>query len=195
MKQAAIDHKRVCVFCGSREGRGPGFAKMAQDLGVRLAKAGIGIVYGGGSVGLMGVLARAALGAGGEVIGVIPQFLDELEVAQEGLTRLEIVDTMHQRKARMFALADAFAVLPGGTGTLDETFEIATWAQLRLHAKPIYLLDHDGYWQPFIDLIEHVIAHGFADPANRRLFEVVPTVDDMMTALGNHRAEALGRII
>ena len=191
MKENSIITQRVCVFCGSRVGRSPSYGELAQEIGEKLAANNIGLVYGGGSVGLMGLVARATSKAGGETIGIIPQFLDELEVAQEGLTKLEIVDTMHERKARMFSLSDAFVVMPGGLGSLDETFEIATWAQLRLHSKPIYLLNHNGYWEPLVDLIEHVISHGFADPSARRLFEVMPNFEAILEALGNHSNEAV----
>lgn len=191
MKENSIITQRVCVFCGSRVGRSPSYAQLAEEIGQKLADNNIGLVYGGGSVGLMGIIARATSQAGGETTGIIPRFLDELEVAQDGLSKLEIVDTMHERKARMFGLSDAFVVMPGGLGSLDETFEIATWAQLRLHSKPIYLLNHDGYWEPLIGLIEHVISHGFADPSARRLFEVMPSFDAILEALGNHRNDAV----
>lgn len=191
MQKVVMKTKRICVFCGSRAGRDSSYEDVAKQLGQGFAKAGIGLVYGGGSVGLMGITARAALQAGGEVIGIIPKFLDELEVAQENLTKLEIVDTMHERKALMFSHSDAFVVLPGGIGSLEEVFEVATWAQLRLHSKPIFLFNHKGYWEPLVDLVEHVIAHGFADSSARRLFEVVGDFDELMEALNNHHDDAV----
>src|SRR5262245_12742237 len=140
--------RRVCVFCGSSAGNRPEYADAARHLGAALARRGLGLVYGGGHVGLMGVVADAVLRAGGEVIGVIPQALVERELAQAGLTRLEVVDTMHQRKARMADLADAFVALPGGFGTCDELFEILTWSQLGLHARPVGLLNVAGFFDP-----------------------------------------------
>lgn len=194
MKENSMKTKRICVFCGSRVGRGETYGDLAREIGSKLAQNGTGLVYGGGSVGLMGIIARSASENGGEVIGIIPKFLQELEVAQEGLTSLEIVDTMHERKARMFALSDAFVVMPGGLGSLDETFEIATWAQLRLHSKPIFLLNHHGYWDPLVDLIDHIISHGFADPSSKRLFQVAPDFDAIMDALDNHQNDAVEKL-
>ncbi|MGD8326004.1 MAG: TIGR00730 family Rossman fold protein [Sphingomonadales bacterium] len=186
-----MNSKSVCVFCGSRVGRGDTYAQLAREIGTKLAQNDTGLVYGGGSVGLMGIVARSAAEAGGDVIGIIPKFLEELEIAQEGLTRLEVVDTMHERKERMFTLSDAFVVMPGGLGSLDETFEIATWAQLRLHSKPIFLLNHEGYWDPLMDLVDHIISHGFADPSSRRFFQLVPDFDAVIEALNNHKNEAV----
>lgn len=174
----------LCVFCGSRTGLGPAYRQAAARLGELAARRGIRLVFGGGRVGLMGVLADAALAAGGEVVGVIPEHLIRLEVGHEGLGELVVVASMHERKERMFALADAFAVLPGGLGTLDETFEILTWRLLDLHDKPIVLIDLDGYWRPWLDLVEHLIARGFASPSVRGLFSVVPDADAAIAALG-----------
>jgi uncharacterized protein (TIGR00730 family) len=153
---------RVTVFAGSSMGARPEFAVAAADLGRVLAEAGAGIVYGGSGVGLMGVLARAAMAAGGEVIGVIPQVLVDAEVADEGITRLEVVPTMHARKARMAELGDAFVALPGGLGTLEELFEILTWRKLGIHDKPTALLDVAGAWVPLRALLESQVANGFA---------------------------------
>lgn len=158
---------RVAVFCGSSLGRLPGYAAAAADFGRSLAEAGIGVVYGGASVGLMGVLADAALAAGGEVIGVIPGGLFAAEVAHPALTRLEVVASMHERKAVMAGLADAFAALPGGLGTLDELFEILTWRQIGLHAKPVALVDVDGFWDPLGALLDDLTAAGFVPGAAR----------------------------
>jgi uncharacterized protein (TIGR00730 family) len=152
---------RVAVFLGSSAGRRPEYAAAAADLGRTLAHAGVGLVYGGAGVGLMGILADAALAANGEVIGVIPERVFSTELAHQGLTRLEIVGSMHQRKARMAELADGFAALPGGLGTLDELFEILTWRQLGLHAKPVALLDVDGFWDRLASLLDGLVADGF----------------------------------
>jgi uncharacterized protein (TIGR00730 family) len=158
---------RVAVFAGSSMGDRPEYAAAAADLGRALAAAGVGVVYGGASVGLMGVLADAAMAAGGEVIGVIPQVLVEAEVAADRLTRLEVVDSLHTRKARMADLSDAFAALPGGLGTLEELFEVLTWRQLRLHAKPVVLVDVAGFWDPLLRFLDAQIAAGFVPAASR----------------------------
>jgi uncharacterized protein (TIGR00730 family) len=152
---------RVTVFAGSSIGARPEFAAAAADLGAALARAGVGIVYGGSGVGLMGVLAQAAMAAGGEVIGVIPQVLVDAEVAARGITRLEVVATMHQRKARMADLCDAFVALPGGLGTLEELFEILTWRKLGLHDKPAAVLNVAGAWDPLLALLASTVAAGF----------------------------------
>jgi uncharacterized protein (TIGR00730 family) len=158
---------RVAVFLGSSDGRRPQYAAVAADLGRSLAQAGAGLVYGGASVGLMGVLADAALAAGGEVIGVIPDRLFDAEVAHQGLTRLEVVGSMHERKARMAELADGFAALPGGLGTLDELFEVLTWRQIGLHAKPVVLLDVSGFWDGLVGLVDALAADGFVPESSR----------------------------
>ena len=173
----------VCVFCGSKMGTDPAFARAAARLGQLLAAAGIRLVYGGGRIGLMGVLAQAAMRAGGRVSGVIPDFLMKLEVADTGITDLVVVDSMHERKRRMFELADGFVVLPGGLGTLDEAFEIVTWKQLRQHSKPIVLVNLNGYWSPFADLIRATVTGGFAHPAIADLFSMVESVEDVIGAL------------
>ncbi|MGH7297753.1 MAG: TIGR00730 family Rossman fold protein [Polyangiaceae bacterium] len=153
--------RRVCVFSGSRPGVRPSYARAARELGERVARSAIGLVYGGASVGLMREAADAALALGGEVIGVIPRALVDREIAHPGLTELRVVDTMHARKATMHALSDGFIALPGGFGTIDELFEVLTWAQLGMHAKPVGLLDVDGYWDPLVRLIEHTVTEGF----------------------------------
>jgi uncharacterized protein (TIGR00730 family) len=158
---------RVAVFCGSSAGRESRYAAAAAAFGRGLAAAGVGIVYGGASVGLMGVLADAALAAGGEVIGVIPGGLFAAEVPHQGLTQLQVVASMHERKAVMADLADAFAALPGGLGTLDELFEVLTWRQLGLHAKPVALVDVDGFWEPLTEMLDGLTAEGFV-PAETR---------------------------
>ena len=158
---------RVCVFCGSNPGASPVYAEAARTLGATLAARGLGLVYGGGKVGLMGAVADSALAAGGEVIGVIPHALVAREVAHQGLTDLRVVDSMHERKAVMAELADGFIVLPGGIGTLEEFFEVWTWAQLGLHAKPIGLLDVAGYYAQLRGFIDHAVAERFLHPDHR----------------------------
>ncbi len=158
---------RVAVFLGSSVGSRPEYAAAAAGLGKCLAEAGTGLVYGGASVGLMGVLADAALAAGGEVIGVIPEHVFSAELAHQGLTRLEVVASMHERKARMAELADAFAALPGGLGTLDELFEILTWRQIGLHAKPIVLVDVNGFWDRLAELVDALADEGFVAESSR----------------------------
>lgn len=152
---------RICVFCGSRPGERPEYRAAAQQLGQLLTARHIGLVYGGASVGLMGVLAGAVMECGGTVDGVIPDSLVERELTHRGITRVHQVRTMHERKATMARLSDGFIAMPGGAGTLDELFEILTWAQLGLHAKPIGLLDVGGYFQPLLAFLRHAIAEGF----------------------------------
>lgn len=165
--------KSICVYCGASRGTSETFINIAKELGRELAERHIRLVYGGGGIGLMGAVADATMAAGGEVLGIIPQHLERAELGHRGLTELKIVDSMHTRKRMMFDLSDAFVILPGGMGTLDETFEIITWRQLGMHDKPIILVNHDGYWEPFLALIDHVIDNGFARPAARQLFSVV----------------------
>ena len=175
----------VCVFCGSKKGNDPALARAADRLGVLLAEAGIRLVFGGGRIGLMGVVAQAAMRAGGSVSGVIPDFLMKLEVGDTRITELVVVASMHERKRRMFELADGFVILPGGLGTLDETFEVVTWKQLRHHSKPIVVLNVNGYWSPFADLIGAIVAGGFAHPAVADLFSMVERVEDVIPALSS----------
>ncbi len=175
--------RRVCVYCGSSGAVDPRYREAASEFGTRLAAAGIGLVYGGGRVGLMGLTADAALKAGGSVIGIIPARLRDAELAHPGLTEMLVVDTMHERKRLMAERADAFAVLPGGIGTLDETFEILSWRQLGLHDKPILIVDIAGYWAPLRGLFEHLIARGFARPESQSLVRFVATIPALMTAL------------
>ena len=158
----------VCVYCGSNAGARPAYAEAAVQLGTRLAREGLTLVYGGGNVGLMGIAADAALAAGGEVIGVIPEQLVGWEVAHAGLTRLEVVANMHERKARMFDLSDAFVALPGGFGTLDEMFEMLTWRQLGLGDKPCAFLDVDGFYSPLIAMMDRMVEERFLHPDQRR---------------------------
>ncbi len=161
--------RRICVFCGSSPGARPSYGQAARSLGAQLAGRGVGLVYGGASVGLMGALADAALAAGGEVIGVIPRALEARELAPAGLTRLEVVGSMHERKARMAELADAFVALPGGMGTVEELAEMLTWAQLGIHAKPCGVLDVDGYWSPLLAFLDHAVEERFLRPQHRSI--------------------------
>jgi len=161
--------RHVAVYCGSADGNLPAFRAEAVALGRAIAAAGLGLVYGGAKVGLMGAVADSALAAGASVIGVLPDILSDSEIAHSGLTRLELVDTMHQRKARMAELADGFLVLPGGYGTLEELLEIVTWAQLRLHAKPVILINTLGYWDGLLAFLDSAVAAGFLKPQNRAL--------------------------
>lgn len=160
---------RVCVFCGSSPGLGDDYLALARSLGETLAQRGIELVYGGAAVGLMGATADACLGAGGRVTGVIPEYLADKELAHPGLTQLEVVDSMHARKARMADLSDAFVALPGGVGTLEELFEIWTWTQLGLHRKPLGVVNAGGFYQGLIDFVAHLADQGFMKPAHRDL--------------------------
>lgn len=173
----------LCVYCGSATGTDPRYREAAVRLGQIMAENRIRLIYGGGRIGLMGVLADSVVAHGGTAAGVIPRFLETREVGHRGVNELHIVDSMHTRKNLMFELSDAFAVLPGGFGTLDETFEIITWRQLRLHDKPIVLIDIAGYWQPFLRLVDHVIGMGLAKPECRSLFTVVTDVDEVIAAI------------
>ncbi len=177
---AAIN--RLCVYCGSSRGTDDRYREAAVRLGTLIAEAGIELVYGGGRVGLMGLIADAALARNGRVTGVIPGHLHDREVAHPN-ARLVIVASMHERKQRLFDLADGFVTLPGGLGTLDETIEIVTWKQLGLHDKPIVVVDVEGYWAPFAALVEHTIAHGFAPAAARDYFRTVASVAEVLPAL------------
>ncbi|HEY9743191.1 MAG TPA: TIGR00730 family Rossman fold protein [Coleofasciculaceae cyanobacterium] len=161
--------KSVCIFCGSNKGLRPAYAEAAQQMGEALALRGIGLVYGGGNVGLMGIVADAALAAGGEVIGVIPKALVAKELAHTGLTDLRVVGSMHERKALMAELSDAFVALPGGYGTFEEFCEVLTWAQLGLHRKPCGLLNVEGYYDHLIALFDHALGEEFLRPQHHSL--------------------------
>ncbi|MDR3534116.1 MAG: TIGR00730 family Rossman fold protein [Rhodopila sp.] len=173
----------LAVFCGSRVGINPAYAEAGRVLGRGLAAAGIRLVYGGGRIGIMGVVADAVLQAGGKVLGVIPEFLTQWEVAHEAVTEMVITDSMHTRKRRLYEESDAFLIMPGGLGTFDEAFEIITWRQLRLHDKPILLCDVAGSVMPFVATIDHAIAQGFAAPSSRDLFEVIDGVPAVLERL------------
>ncbi len=159
--------KSICVYCGSNAGSKPIYTERAMALGDRIAKDGLSLVYGGGNVGLMGIVADAVLQAGGEVVGVIPEQLVNWEVAHKGVTRLEVVGSMHERKMRMFDLADGFVALPGGFGTLDEMFEMLTWRQLGIGNKPCAFLDVDGFYSPLMAMIDRMVAERFLHPDQR----------------------------
>ncbi|GBQ20891.1 TIGR00730 family Rossman fold protein [Gluconacetobacter sacchari] len=174
----------VAVFCGSRFGTRPDFLEAAREMGWRLGQAGMRLVYGGGDVGLMGAVADATLAAGGAVSGVIPTFLETREVMHEGVTDLTVTDSMHSRKQLMFTRADAFVVLPGGLGTFDETIEIVTWRQLRLHDKPIFIVNVAGWADPMLAMLRAAVENGFAEASALDLFEVVPDVATTMERLG-----------
>ena len=174
----------VAVFCGARLGADPAHTRAARELGAALADAGMTLIYGGGGIGLMGEVARAAVEAGGRVRGVIPEFLTRIERPYDALTELEVTTSMHTRKTRMYELADAFVTLSGGLGTLDETVEVLTWRQLGLHDKPIVLLDIAGWARPFLALLDSVIAQGFAAESHRRLVSVASGVGEAMALLG-----------
>lgn len=175
--------QRLAVYCGSSMGTDPAFADTARALGVEMAARGLGLVYGGGRLGLMGVVADAVLEAGGEAFGVIPQALVDLEVAHPGLTDLDVVTSMHERKARMTELCDAFVALPGGIGTLDELFEAWTWNALGYHAKPFALLNVAGFWDGLAGFLDHTTRCGFMSPARREQLLVAGTVDEALDLL------------
>ncbi|MFK3909048.1 TIGR00730 family Rossman fold protein [Pseudomonas monteilii] len=164
--------RSVCVFCGASAGANSLYREAAVALGRTLAERGLTLVYGGGAVGLMGIVADAALAAGGEVIGIIPQSLKDAEIGHAGLTRLEVVDGMHARKARMAELSDAFIALPGGLGTLEELFEVWTWGQLGYHAKPLGLLDVNGFYEKLGSFLDHIVDEGFVRPQHRAMLRL-----------------------
>jgi len=184
--------RSLCVYCGSSGAVDARYRDAAVRLGTLLGEQRIGLVYGGGRIGLMGLLADACLRAGSTVVGVIPDFLRRAEVGHGAVTELVIVDNMHERKRTMFERSDGFVILPGGLGTLEETFEILTWKQLQLHDKPIVLVDVAGYWRPLAALIDHVIGENFARPEMRALMTVVDAVDQVLPALEHAAAPRVG---
>ena len=177
--------RNVCVFCGSSAGKRPRYAAAARELGKALAQRGYGLVYGGGRIGLMGEIASAVLEAKGEAVGIIPRALLEREVGHGALTRLEVVDSMHERKARMAELSDAFIAMPGGFGTFEEWCEIITWAQLGIHDKPCVLFNVDGYYQPLLALVDNAVEEGFIRPQHRGLFAVADTAADVLDCIAS----------
>jgi hypothetical protein len=185
--------RRVCVFAGSAEGRRASYGEAAQQLGEALVARGLELVYGGGRAGLMGRLADSVLAAGGRVIGIIPAALHLREISHEQIDELHVVDSMHERKAKMAELADAFVALPGGLGTLEETFEVWTWAQLGFHRKPIGLLDVEGYWDPLITMLDTMVEEGFVAPKYRRIACIAEQPAALLDALARWRPPELAR--
>jgi uncharacterized protein (TIGR00730 family) len=175
--------KSLCVYCGSSDRVDPLYREAAVELGRLLAAEKIELVYGGGRIGLMGLCANAVLAGGGRVTGIIPAHLHDAEVGHHGVSELLVVGSMHERKRRMFELSDAFAVLPGGLGTLDEAFEIITWRQLGLHDKPIVVVDVAGYWAPFQAMVDHIVEQGFARSAIFSLYETVSSVAELIPTI------------
>lgn len=186
---------RICVYCGSSTGHDPSHAQAARRLADRMAARALGLVYGGASVGLMGIVADQVIECGGEAIGVIPASLMDREIGHDGLTQLHVVDSMHERKALMAELADGFIALPGGLGTLEETFEILTWAQLGLHHKPVGLLDSGGYFQHLSAFLDHAVAEGFVRPEHRRMILVDDDPDRLLDRMAHHRPPAVAKWI
>jgi uncharacterized protein (TIGR00730 family) len=178
--------KRLCVFCGSNHGANPAYAEAATNLGGELARRGIALVYGGGNVGLMGVIADGVLAGGGQVIGVIPEALMAKELGHKGVQDLRVVKTMHERKAMMAELADGFIAMPGGIGTFEEFFEIVTWAQLGFHSKPCALLNVNGFYDPLLHLLDHAIAENFVKPTQRELVLVEADFSKLLDRMAHH---------
>jgi len=175
--------RSVCVFCGASIGTNPAYREAAVALGQAIARRGLTLVYGGGAVGLMGVVADAAMAAGGEVVGIIPQSLLDAEVGHKGLTHLEVVNGMHARKARMAELSDAFIALPGGLGTLEELFEVWTWGQLGYHAKPLGLLDVNGFYDKLGGFLDHIVEEGFVRPQHRAMLLLGQQPDELLDGM------------
>jgi uncharacterized protein (TIGR00730 family) len=186
--------KRLCVFCGSSTGRQAVYADTARALGAELVRRGLGLVYGGGSVGLMGILADAVLAEGGEVIGVLPRGLAGKELGHDGLTELHLVGSMHERKALMASLADGFVALPGGLGTLEEILEVSTWAQLGIHRKPVGLVDVGGYWAGLLALLRHAVQEGFVQREYGALLVVEPTPAALLDRFAGWRPPVTPRV-
>jgi uncharacterized protein (TIGR00730 family) len=185
----------VCVFCGSNGGADPAYLAAAEAVGAGLAQRGIRIVYGGGRVGLMGALADSARAAGGEVVGVMPQALVDREIGHTGIDDLRVVDTMHERKALMVELSDAFVALPGGIGTLEELFEVYTWAQLGIHAKPLALLDVAGYYEPLAAFLDHAVAQRFLRAETRGMLAVADSIEGVLENFERWRPPAMHKWI
>ena len=183
----------LCVFCASSPGGHPSFMDEARHFGALLARRGVRVVYGGGRVGLMGALADGALRAGGEVVGVMPHALVAREIAHHGLTQLHVVNSMHERKARMAELSDGFVALPGGLGTLEELFEVWTWGQLGLHAKPYGLLDVGGFWRPLLALLDHLVAQRFVRDEYRALLAVDDDGERLLDTMATRPLPAVAR--
>lgn len=185
--------KSICIFCGSSKGFSPKYEAVSKQLGKQLAEQNIEIIYGAGNVGLMGVVADAALDAGGKVVGIIPDFLKKWEVYHENLTELIVTETMHQRKWIMDERSDSVIVLPGGFGTLDELFEILTWGQLQLHEKPIGILNIDGFYDPLLGHINNMVKEGFVKEVNLDLFVVANSIDALLDKMCNTKSTKTGK--
>jgi len=183
--------KSVCVYCGSSSKAGDLFKESAADLGKILAENNVRVVFGGGHVGLMGIVSDAALNHGGEVIGIIPHHIADKEIAHNNLTELHLVQSMHERKQMMVDRSDAFIILPGGLGTMDEFFEIFTWWQLGLHDKPIIIINVEGYWTPLLDLLKNIVKHQFARPEDLEHLAFIDKVEDIMLALSQSPKESI----
>lgn len=180
--------KSICVYCGSADGLHPDYYAAARAMGAAIARRGLELWYGAGSTGLMGAVADAALGSGGQVVGVIPEIFNTPKLAHMGLTRLEVVESMHVRKRRLADVADAFVALPGGFGTFEEFFEILTWLQIGLHAKPVGLLNSRGYYQPLLQMVEHARQEGFIYKEHRSLFACLEDPEALLDALATYRS-------
>lgn len=187
----SFPQRRICVFCGSHFGANPAYRTAAEEFGRLLAARGLGLVYGGGNVGLMGVIAEAAMAGGSEVIGVIPRSLVDREVAHHGLSELVVVDSMHERKHKLYEISDAVVAMPGGMGTLDELFESLTWNQLEIHFKPAGLLNVGGYWDPLVTMLDRMVEQGFVRAAHRQLLQVESTGEALLNALASARGADL----
>ena len=185
--------RRVCVYAGSNPGNDPAFADAARTLATTLAERGIGVVYGGGKVGLMGVIADSALAAGGEVIGVMPQALIDREIGHRGVTELQVVDSMHERKARMAELADAFIAVPGGIGTLEELIEVYTWSQLGIHDNGCGILNVNGYYDGLIAFLDHAVISGFLRPQHRDVLVVADDPAELLDRLAAFERPRVGK--
>ena len=179
--------KRICVFCGSNFGNKPDYELAAIAMGQELARRGLSLVYGGGKVGLMGIVSENCFKAGGEVVGIIPEHIQDKEIANEDLTELHVVDSMHTRKGLMVEKSEGFIVLPGGFGTLDETFEILTWKYLGLHDKPIVFINVNGFYEPLLKMIDHMVDSGFTPFWHRSLYQVVDTPEEAVAALSTQK--------
>jgi uncharacterized protein (TIGR00730 family) len=187
MDNSTFPQGRICVFCGSHCGAEPAYRTAAEKFGRLLAAKGLALVYGGGNVGLMGTIAEAAMAGEGEVIGVIPRSLVDREVAHHGLSELVVVDSMHERKHKLYEISDAVVALPGGMGTLDELFEALTWNQLEIHFKPAGLLNVAGYWDPLVTMLDRMVEQGFVRAGHRALLQVESTGEELLAALGAAR--------
>lgn len=179
--------RTLCVYCGSSDRVHSDYLQAAREMGAAAARRGLDIVYGAGSTGLMGAVANGAIQAGGRVIGVIPEYFNTPQLAHNGLARLEVVDTIHTRKARLVELGDAFIALPGGYGTFEEFFEVLTWAQIGLHRKPVGLLNVNGYFSPLLEMVEHARREGFIYDEHRSLFSACDEPESLLDALTNHQ--------